>query len=315
MKGVSKILVIVGFSLTSHLLSAAENQEGDVFNLDCTASYTKDGQTESVRPHGTIRVVGGSGAVGLRQPLIPSNYVANLQINIRPQDDVSNWVVSFLTEESETPLKQERHDLLLDSLNKVEMDYSPSDSEILKISCAFDKQLNQTPDDKATLLYRSAPALESNATTNENRDGELDFDHFAVIREFTGPSDNAALFGVLSNQEGLEITSITGPRFLGGARVGTLDASSMSRLFRRTSVPMSDAEKQALVERYQGAKVIYFEDYNGKLCAGPYQIYSVVADGKIGDQITSSNFTFAAVPTQNGNCRFATLSTTTSFHN
>lgn len=297
MKSVSKTLLTVGFSFASQLLSAADNQRGEVFNIDCTATYTKDGKTDSTNPHGTISLVNGSGKIGLRNHIIPSNYIANLEINFRPEDDVSHWVASFMTEESETILKQKRQDLILESSNKIEMDYSPNPSEVLTFSCTLSKQPRNS------------------SITNDTRDGELNFDYVAVIRELNGATDNAALFGVLPNQEGLETTKIIGPGFLGGARVGTLDALSMSKLFKRTSIPMSDGEKQALVEKYQGAKAIYFEGYNGKLCAGTDQIYSIIIEGKIGEQITSSNFTFAALPTHNGNCRFATLSTTTMSHN
>lgn len=296
MKSASKVALVLGISLTSHLLYGAEESEADVFNLDCTASYTKNGQTETVRPHGSVQVGGNGGGVGLRNELAPSDYVADVIINIRPEGDVSHWVASFANKDSENLLKQRRENLILDGVNQIELDYSPTTSEFLRISCVFEKQ--------------TTPVSVENSFT-----GELNFDHFAVIRELNGPSDNAAIFGVLPNHSGLEITKITGPAFLGGARVGTLDTETMSRLFTRTSVPMSEAEKQALVEKYKDAKVVYFEGYKGKLCAGPSQIYSVIIDGKIDDQVTSSNFTFAALPTHNGNCRFATLSETTSFHN
>jgi len=136
---------------------------------------------------------------------------------------------------------------------------------------------------------------------------DLSFKYFAVIREFKG-NDKAALFGILPSKGTLQIKSVSGPSFLGKARVGTFDKDAINHLFLNTSVHLSPAEKEELESQYMGAQAIYFEKYDGDLCAGPDEEIKVSVVSLWGDLKINTAFTFSADPSLNGDCKFHELS-------
>lgn len=149
--------------------------------------------------------------------------------------------------------------------------------------------------------------LPSNVTDSSSTPSDRpSFKHFAVIREFAG-NDTAALFGILPDQGTLKITSVKGPGFLGGYRVGELTQEAMDRLFLKSSVPMPKPEKDRLVSQYDGAEVIYFEKYHGKLCAGPDNDIQITVSGIIENLNISMTFELAAVPQPDADCKFRKL--------
>lgn len=139
---------------------------------------------------------------------------------------------------------------------------------------------------------------------------EGDLKGFGVIREF-GSTDNAALFGLLPESGSLQITGCGGPKFLVevGCRVGQLDEVSMSRIFQKSSKPMTQAESEMLLSQWKGAQVIYLEGYDGALCTN--KEYQVTANGDLDGQPFATTFRFVALPNSDGSCTYQTFSTTT----
>lgn len=135
---------------------------------------------------------------------------------------------------------------------------------------------------------------------------------FGVIREF-GASDNAALFGLLPANGSVEITNCVAPQFLSsvGCAVGTLNESTASHLFKKSSNPMTQSEKTKLLSQWNGARLIYFEGYSGSLCTDEETEYNITVSGTLNGTPFKSTFQFIALPSSNGNCTYQKFGTIT----
>lgn len=139
---------------------------------------------------------------------------------------------------------------------------------------------------------------------------DVELKGFGVIREFGGV-DTAAIFGLRPSSGSLVIKTVSGPRFLGAARVGTLDQTAMDHLFVKSSRPMDEQEKQSLVSQWNGAQVIYFEGYSGVFCSSNETQSEVTATGTVNGKPFTTTFQFIALPNSNGDCDFHTFGTIT----
>ncbi len=128
---------------------------------------------------------------------------------------------------------------------------------------------------------------------------------FGVIREF-GHGDTAALFGILPSNGSLKITGISGPSFLSsvGYGVGQLNQGVISHLFLKSTNPMSQMEKQELVQKYNGTSVIYIEGYSGKLCTSEETEYNINISGDIDGAPFTATLQFVALPNSSGDCEY-----------
>jgi len=131
----------------------------------------------------------------------------------------------------------------------------------------------------------------------------------AVIREFGG-SNTAALFVLLPSpgphQESLEITEITRPDFLDKPKAGQLDQESINVLFLNSAIAMPQQEKDGLLSDYKGAGIVYFENYDGRLCTG--QEFTITVASTFGDRKLKTSFVFTAETDQHspsGDCKFS----------
>lgn len=164
---------------------------------------------------------------------------------------------------------------------------------------------------KETHSQSSPPVQPSVPETSAHPDDNASFKYLAVIREI-GRKDNAALFGILPRSGTLQITSVAGPSFLGGYRVGQLDQAAMDHLFTNVSVPMTQAERDNLVAEYGGAQLIYFEKYDGDLCLGPgTPKVTISISTSLGERKRLMTFEFIAIPQSNGDCQFHMISNET----
>ena len=148
----------------------------------------------------------------------------------------------------------------------------------------------------AVTLFMCAPAF----TFAQD---SIDFEKIGIIREFGG-TDNAALFGVRSNSGIFNITKIVGPGFLKTYGVGTLNQSTLAKLFSKSSKPLSQTEKTELLTNFNGGTIIYTEGYQGNLCTNDETKYEVVATGSVNAVNVEVTFQFVAQPNPNGNCTF-----------
>jgi hypothetical protein len=130
-----------------------------------------------------------------------------------------------------------------------------------------------------------------------------DLKGFGVIREFDG-TDTAAMFGLLPSAGLLQITGVTGPSFLGTARIGQLNQVAIDHLFLRSANPMDEEEKQNLINQYNGAEVIYFEGYAGNLCTTTDTEHEVGVTGTIDGISFTATFQFIALPNSSGDCTY-----------
>ncbi|MGK5085893.1 hypothetical protein WDW37_21605 [Bdellovibrionota bacterium FG-1] len=137
-----------------------------------------------------------------------------------------------------------------------------------------------------------------------------DIQGFGVIREFGG-NDNAAMFGLLSQNGTLQITDVSGPAFLGGYRVGELDQVAIDHLFLKSSKPMDQKEKLDLISKYNGAQVIYFEGYTGNLCRSNEIEYDISASGNVNGAPFTATIQFIALPNSSGDCGYHKFITVT----
>jgi hypothetical protein len=139
--------------------------------------------------------------------------------------------------------------------------------------------------------------------SQENCPDPRDFKFFSVIREYGG-KDNAALFGILPTQGKLKITKVTElwADFLPGYGLETLNQETENRLFSKSSIPMSQQEKDSLLSKYNGAQIIYFEGYNGQLCSGDE--FKIFVSSSLGDFKFTTTFDVRAVPNSTGDCTF-----------
>lgn len=153
---------------------------------------------------------------------------------------------------------------------------------------------------------------ESKNSPNETK--EISFKKFGVIREFGG-TDNAALFGLLSESGKLQITQVVGPGFLKTYRVGELNKSTVKKIFSRSAKPLSQGERDGLLSEFNGATIIYTEGYNENLCNQSETQYEIVATGKIEDVDVEVTFQFEALPNPNGNCGFHVFGIVTRYMN
>jgi hypothetical protein len=136
---------------------------------------------------------------------------------------------------------------------------------------------------------------------------ELEFSHEVVLREFangTGGIDRAALFILKSSVKNSKVTEVRGPSFLGNAQVGVLSTSSMEKLFTRSDYPLRVDEKSALLSKYEGDTFVYFENYNGELCAGPDYESKLNLKLEVSGQKIEASLLFSAIPTTSGSCTF-----------
>jgi hypothetical protein len=163
---------------------------------------------------------------------------------------------------------------------------------------------NSSAHPKDTSPTSSAPAQPRTEPAPDN----LSFKYLAVIREFSA-ADRAALFGVLPTKDGMQITDVSGPGFLGDAHVGILTADNAGKFFNRSSIPMSAEEKTTLLSQYAGAQVIYFEGFSSSLCTG--QVFKLTVSGLLDSKKLTTTFQFSAQPNSHGDCTFITLSETT----
>ena len=138
------------------------------------------------------------------------------------------------------------------------------------------------------------------STTPSLKPHDINLKALIVIREF-GETDNAALFIALpSDNQTLTFEEVSGPQFLGNAYVGILDDKFLSKVFTKSAVPMSDAERHQLISVYKSAGVIYFESYRGSLCTDEEQ--DISAKGAIRGDKLSVDFKFAAKSQQGKSC-------------
>lgn len=145
---------------------------------------------------------------------------------------------------------------------------------------------------------------ESNDTVKEQT--PISFKKFGLIREFGG-TDNTALFGLLPEAGKLQITTLTGPKFLDVYKVGELNKATLDKLFLNTKKPLNQSEREALLSDFNGATVLYTEGYHGNLCRQDETGYEIKATGKIDDVDVEVSFQFEALPNVNGSCTFHTF--------
>ncbi len=160
------------------------------------------------------------------------------------------------------------------------------------------------PNNPPPVSNNPAPKPDPNAQTPASADVELK--GFGVVREFGG-ADTAAIFGLRPSSGSLVIKSVNGPRFLGTARVGTLDQTAIDHLFLKSSIPMSQQEKQSLVAQWSGAQVIYFEGYSGAFCSSNETQSEVTASGALNGKPFVTTFQFIALPSSTGDCTYHTF--------
>ncbi|MGZ6424462.1 MAG: hypothetical protein ACXWRZ_02900 [Bdellovibrio sp.] len=162
------------------------------------------------------------------------------------------------------------------------------------------------------------PSKENNSqktTAPPSKDKEeIEFKKVGVIREFGGV-DNAALFGVLSKCGKFQISKVEGPAFLKSYSVGELNQTSISKLFLNTSKPLSIEERQNLISEFNGATVIYTENYSGNLCSDEEISYEIKASGRLNEANVEVIFQFQALPNSTGNCKFHVFGILTHYIN
>jgi hypothetical protein len=162
-----------------------------------------------------------------------------------------------------------------------------------------------SPSTSASPQEQAPPDKQSTPTfLSQSQSNRPDFQYFSVIREF-GDDDTAALFGLLPNKQGMKITGITGPLFLGHALVKVLHQETLGDLFSHSSLPMTQPEKKQLLSRYSGAQIIYFEKYQGQLCTD--QDLSLTVTSTLGEWSPTLTFKFSAIANPNDDCRFHSL--------
>lgn len=132
---------------------------------------------------------------------------------------------------------------------------------------------------------------------------EIAFQNFGIIREFGG-TDHAALFGLLPKSGNLQINKVVAPAFIQSVGVGKLSQTSIEKFFTKTAKPISQAEKQDLLSKFDGATVIYAEGYNGNLCNTDEITNKITATGFLDQTSVAITFQFEALPSANGDCEF-----------
>lgn len=134
---------------------------------------------------------------------------------------------------------------------------------------------------------------------------EVTFKSHAVVREFPaadGVQDTGALFLVLPSKGTITFGKMTGPAFLAGSKsTGTLDENSVQKLFQKSKVAWSDAERNSVLALYAGASYIYFENYAGNLCA--LREYAISPQAEILGAPVSFQFVFQMAPSSASDCK------------
>jgi len=141
---------------------------------------------------------------------------------------------------------------------------------------------------------------------NQSPPVEVKFEHFVVIREFAS-QDTGALFGFKPSVGTAEITELFGPEILNGhiKSSGILTPEGFAQLFTKGENPMPTADRDSLTKHFTGYNYLYFENYDGELCAGEDSFQSIVVKTKtsVGGSFKLT-FRFDAVPQLDGNCKF-----------
>lgn len=162
---------------------------------------------------------------------------------------------------------------------------------------------NSTKTSTTTTETEQGPAPQPPPLPTPVKKTEISFQDVHLIREFAG-TDKALLFAVLSPSGPFKINSVRGPEFIKTYRVGELNQGTLAKLFVNSSQPLSAAEKQDLLQRFNGATLLYAEGYAGNLCTFNEQWYQIIAAGKVDDVDVEVTFKFEALPGANGNCEF-----------
>lgn len=132
--------------------------------------------------------------------------------------------------------------------------------------------------------------------------GDRNFSHFVLVRELgDSGTDSAALFIVLPTPPAaMSVKDVKGPSFLCTAKVGTVDDSSITKFFAKSSHPLSAEGRQRLLEYYRGAAFVYFEGYTGRLCDGKAQ--AVIFTSQLEDGPWTTVFKFVGSSNDQGLC-------------
>ena len=181
---------------------------------------------------------------------------------------------------------------------------------IFLTACNSDKDYPEN-----SLAPQNPPSHEQAPPSDENvsvQPENISFEKFGIIREF-GEVDKASLFGLLPNSGKLEITNVAGPEFIETYAVGELNSSTINKIFLKSSKPPSADEKEKLLSDFNGATIIYAEEYDGQLCTHDEIEYKIIATGKIENTDIEITFQFKAIPNSNGNCAFHTFSILTKY--
>lgn len=172
------------------------------------------------------------------------------------------------------------------------------------IVCSACSSENQTTREVAPLVPPNQETQTSPVSMPLPKDEKsISFKNFGIIREFGG-TDNAALFGLLSDAGKYQITNIWGPEFLEQYTVGELNRTTIDKVFLNTTKPLSQEEREALLSDFNGATLIYLEGYNGNLCNQTETKYEITTKGTLNDIEVQVIFEFEALPNMDGNCSF-----------
>lgn len=168
-------------------------------------------------------------------------------------------------------------------------------------SSSKDESIEQTETQKSPNTETQPPI--PNGETPSDQD--LSFEHVTLIRELDA-KEAGALFGFKPSSGAVEITKIAGPAFLNGHRksLGLITSESVRQLFAQGGISMSEVDRDKFRDQYNGYNYVYFENYDGDLCAGDDNFREIVISTKTstGRQY-ELRFRFEGNRQQNGSCK------------
>ncbi len=176
------------------------------------------------------------------------------------------------------------------------------------------KHGSDSPDDNSTL-----PDGSDDGTDGNDNDGDgggegqsIDFKQYLVVREpAQSVTDTAAIFLFKPSRGTFTVSDVKGPKFLGNAAVGKLDAETLKKLFRDLSSPLPDDQKQKLLAEYADATIVYFERYDGRLCSN--EQFHLELMGTVEGITPTAIYDFNGSTGNDGNCFFHSLSLLQSY--
>ncbi len=172
------------------------------------------------------------------------------------------------------------------------------------------KHGSDSPDDDSTTLPDGADDGTDGNDDHGDGGGEgqsIDFKQFLLVREpAQSATDTAAIFLFKPSRGTFTVSEVKGPKFLGNAQVGKLDAETLKKLFVDLSSPLPEEQKQKLLTDYADATIVYFQKYDGRLCSD--EQFHLELTGTVEEIAPTAIYDFNGSTGNDGNCFFHSLS-------